>query len=51
MTMLIGSQLVLRKPECWTAPAEHFGAASIPVGFGECNGTCTTDPILDPLSK
>jgi len=32
----------------WHTVAEHLGAGCIPKGFGECGGTLTTDPIVDP---
>lgn len=32
----------------WDEPAKIFGAESVPKGFGECGGTLTADPVIEP---
>jgi hypothetical protein len=52
MSAKMKSRMVMfKKPDCWAAVREKFGAEAIPPSFGECNGTCKTDPCLDPWKR
>ena len=50
MSKKMKSRMVWYKKE-WGVPADAFGASAVPVGFGECNGTCTADPVMDTYMK
>ena len=52
MSAKMKKRIVLhKKPECWAAVKDTFGAAGTPVGFAQCEGTCKVDPIVDPWKK
>ena len=50
MSKKMRSRIKIKKQE-WGFVSECFGAACIPKGFGECEGTLTEDPVLAPYAK
>ena len=38
--------VLLKKPDCWAEPAARWGAGCVPMGFAECGGTNTLDPVI-----